>query len=455
MRAEDPAVGVALVDHHELQPAQERRPAPVPRQQRAVQHVRVAEQPPAVPARPVACVHRGVAVQRGRPHVGQAERVEGPQLVGRERLGRRQVERGGPGVRGEPGEHGQLVDERLARRRAGGHHDVLAGVGQRRRRRPGGSTAPAHRARPNASRTSGGTHPGHSTGRPGRGGMRTAWRSGLSASASSSTSAASVRFRPVRRPPRGSAPDPGQHSAQQDLAAPGPRAGLRPRDTPGSPVPATHGDRGWHIGPTVRPSPAPPRCAIRVISWRAASQPGAARHPGQQSHQEAMVAADRARAVDVVLPGEATHPALLGHRSRAVRPVHRRCEQPERLVEPVSGPRRSGVHGGDEQVAVGGGHVVEQVLPDPHGVLGRHRHLTPLRRIPRAGGAGQPQPAADPCRWRRHRRSGSRARSSRCRRWARAPGSAGRCRHRRQPGRRAACGRATSTATTTLDSDAV
>ena len=130
VRAEHPAVGVALVDDDVAQPAQERRPAGVPGQHRAVQHVRVAEHPAAVPPGPVALVERGVAVQRGRPHVGEVELGEGPQLVGGQRLGRREVQGGGAGVGGERGEHRQLVGQRLAGRGAGRHHDVLSGVGQ-------------------------------------------------------------------------------------------------------------------------------------------------------------------------------------------------------------------------------------------------------------------------------------------------------------------------------------
>ena len=44
VRAEHPAVAVALVDHHVAQPAEEPRPAGVPGQQRPVQHVRGGQQ---------------------------------------------------------------------------------------------------------------------------------------------------------------------------------------------------------------------------------------------------------------------------------------------------------------------------------------------------------------------------------------------------------------------------
>ena len=130
VRAEHPAVGVALVDDDVAQPAQERRPAGVSGQHGAVQHVRVAEHPAARAAGPVALVERGVAVERGGPHVREVELGEGAQLVGGQRLGRREVQGGGPRVGGERGEHRQLVGQRLAGRGAGRHHDVLPGVGQ-------------------------------------------------------------------------------------------------------------------------------------------------------------------------------------------------------------------------------------------------------------------------------------------------------------------------------------
>ena len=94
VRAEDAAVGVALVDHDVLQPAQERRPPRVRRQDSAVQHVRVRQHEPGVRPNPVPLRRLGVAVEGRGADVRQHQRAERPQLVGRERLGRRQVERG-------------------------------------------------------------------------------------------------------------------------------------------------------------------------------------------------------------------------------------------------------------------------------------------------------------------------------------------------------------------------
>ncbi len=80
--AEDPAVGVALVDDDPPQPAEEPGQVGVPRQHPAVQHVRVGEQQAGVPADPVALLARGVPVVGRRPHGGQA-RARGPRAADR------------------------------------------------------------------------------------------------------------------------------------------------------------------------------------------------------------------------------------------------------------------------------------------------------------------------------------------------------------------------------------
>ena len=214
VRAEHPAVGVALVHHHELQPAQERRPLAVPRQQGAVQHVRVAEHPAGVLPGPVARVGRGVAVERCRAHIGEGERLERAQLVGRECLRRRQVEGGGPAVLREPREHGQLVGQRLPRRGTGGHHHVAARPGQFAPPRPGGSTAARTPWRPHASRSCGGAQCGHAAVRPARGGRRTACRSGPIASPRNTS--------PGRAPSSPSCSDPDPASTRRRRSSPRP-----------------------------------------------------------------------------------------------------------------------------------------------------------------------------------------------------------------------------------------
>ena len=64
VRAEHPAVGVRLVDDDVAQPAQERRPATVPRQDPAVEHVGVGEHPPCRAPHRVPLGVRGVPVVR-------------------------------------------------------------------------------------------------------------------------------------------------------------------------------------------------------------------------------------------------------------------------------------------------------------------------------------------------------------------------------------------------------
>ena len=84
-------------------------------------------------AGPVALLPRAVSVVGGHAHV-RAEREETGHLVVRERLRGSQVEHGGSAFPAcaaallDACEGGQLVGERLAGRRAGGEHDVMAGV---------------------------------------------------------------------------------------------------------------------------------------------------------------------------------------------------------------------------------------------------------------------------------------------------------------------------------------
>ncbi len=139
MGAEHPAVVVALVDDDEAQRAEEPRPARVARQQRAVQHVGVGQDVLAVVAGPLPHLRCGVAVVGGAPQVGQPA---GPAAAGW---------RAGPGPapwsergRGPPAPRwpfgpradsiacsaGEQVGQRLARRRAGGDHDVPTLVGE-------------------------------------------------------------------------------------------------------------------------------------------------------------------------------------------------------------------------------------------------------------------------------------------------------------------------------------
>ncbi len=133
VRAEHSPVPVALVYHHVAQPAEEPRPAVMPRQQRPVQHVRRGQQVAGVAARPVTFGPGRVAVEDGRLHPGQPERADRPELVGGQGLGRRDVEHGVAGQHG--GKRGQQIAEGLAGRRGGGDDHVPAGLRVVRRQR--------------------------------------------------------------------------------------------------------------------------------------------------------------------------------------------------------------------------------------------------------------------------------------------------------------------------------
>ncbi|NJP74042.1 flp pilus-assembly TadE/G-like family protein [Streptomyces sp. C1-2] len=135
VRAEDATVGVALVDDHVLQGAQEGGPARVGGQDPAMQHVGVGEDVVGVLTYPFAFLGRGVAVVHGGPHgraQGLGEFPHRPPLVGRECLGGGQVQGGGAPAVGrlgavqEAGEHGHEVGQGLAGGGTGGDHDRVA-----------------------------------------------------------------------------------------------------------------------------------------------------------------------------------------------------------------------------------------------------------------------------------------------------------------------------------------
>ena len=115
-----------------------------------MQHVGVGQHVLGVVAGPLPLLARAVAVVGGDPEV-EPERLQAGQLVLRQRLGRAEVEGGGPplpartagGADGR--QRGQLVAQRLARRGAGRHHDVAARRGPPRRPRPGAATGCARR----------------------------------------------------------------------------------------------------------------------------------------------------------------------------------------------------------------------------------------------------------------------------------------------------------------------
>jgi hypothetical protein len=132
VRAEDPAVGVALVDDDHPQGAEKGRPPLVPGQQGEVDEVGVGEDVAGVLADPPSLVRRGVPVIGGHPQPRQGQRVDPGPLVLRQGLGRREVEggRAPPGRRRGAVEHrreqGQEVAQALARRCPGRQDDILA-----------------------------------------------------------------------------------------------------------------------------------------------------------------------------------------------------------------------------------------------------------------------------------------------------------------------------------------
>ena len=130
VRAEHPAVGVALVDDDVGDPAQRARPLLVRRQDPAMEHVGVGDDPAGVPPHPVALLAGGVPVVGSRAHGGVGERGDRGQLVAGQGLRRGEVQDARPRVLGEPGERGELVGQRLARRGTGRHDDVAAVAGQ-------------------------------------------------------------------------------------------------------------------------------------------------------------------------------------------------------------------------------------------------------------------------------------------------------------------------------------
>ena len=167
MRAQDPAVGVALIDHDVAQRSQEARPPLVARQEGEVQEVGVGQDDVGVGAGPVALGQGGVAVagagahgadrpglQAGLPLDGLdlgRESLQECRLVGGQGLGGGEVQRGraaavggdtgapggadaGPAVRPgilggqDAGQGRQPRGQGLAGTRPGGEHGVTAGV---------------------------------------------------------------------------------------------------------------------------------------------------------------------------------------------------------------------------------------------------------------------------------------------------------------------------------------
>ena len=125
--AEHAPVHVRLVEHHVAELVQELRPALVGGEDADVQHVGVGEQDGRGAPQQRALVLRRVAVVDRRDDARAHEACELARLVLRERLGGEEEERPRLRLLGEGLEHGELVAEALAARRAGADDDVVAG----------------------------------------------------------------------------------------------------------------------------------------------------------------------------------------------------------------------------------------------------------------------------------------------------------------------------------------
>ena len=131
--AEQPAIGVQLVDDDELQVLEQLEPLGVVRKDRRVEHVRVGDGHLARAAhhaadggRRVAVVGVGLEGDIGR--LGQRAQLH--QLVGGQRLGGEEVQGAGGLVAGHRVDDGQVVAERLAR--CGGRDDADVAAGAHR-----------------------------------------------------------------------------------------------------------------------------------------------------------------------------------------------------------------------------------------------------------------------------------------------------------------------------------
>ena len=179
---EHAAVDMAFVDHDVAQPPQEGSPAFVTGQQRVVHEVGVGEDQLGVVADPAALLGGGVAVVGRRTDPGDGHRLHRRELVGGQRLGRGEVERRRAppgrcvGALDEGRQHRQQVAEALARRGAGGDHDVVPSWARSAAARWWAqrevSPAPAH-----AAWTLGSTHGGHGASDAERAGTSWTWSS--------------------------------------------------------------------------------------------------------------------------------------------------------------------------------------------------------------------------------------------------------------------------------------
>ncbi len=127
VRAENAAIGVELVEHHELEPLKKARPLRVMREDRHAQHVGVGHHDRARVARRSPRIARRVAVvddARGAEHRSRQELAEARLLIAREGLGRKYVEGARVFLSRERFEHRQMKAETFAAGRRRGHDEV-------------------------------------------------------------------------------------------------------------------------------------------------------------------------------------------------------------------------------------------------------------------------------------------------------------------------------------------
>jgi hypothetical protein len=127
--AEDPAIGMHLVDDDVAQPREKGLPAIMVGQDARVHHVRVGDDDATAPPDGAPRIGRCVAVIGVCGDGGARPRGEGVELgdlVVRERLRREEIQCPGLGRGEQRRQHGQVVDERLAAGRGRGDDDVLA-----------------------------------------------------------------------------------------------------------------------------------------------------------------------------------------------------------------------------------------------------------------------------------------------------------------------------------------
>ena len=132
MGTKDPAIGVHLIDDDKAQVLEELRPLGVMRQDRLVEHVRIADHHIAIEADRLPGIARRIAIEGGGPQAEVACRIEFQQLshlILGQRLGGEQVKRFGTLLHGRT-HHGQRVAQGLARGGGCGHDQVTTLFGR-------------------------------------------------------------------------------------------------------------------------------------------------------------------------------------------------------------------------------------------------------------------------------------------------------------------------------------